>query len=57
MRVETRFPDEQRILTTGEMTAIAPGEPQRVSGTVGDRFKFLIIQRVGDYDYVPEGNG
>ena len=54
MQVETRTPDETRILAPGDMTAIAQGQPHRVSGVGGDRCKFLIIQGVGDYDYVPE---
>ena len=54
MLVETRSPDEERILTPGDMTAISPGRPHRVSGVGGGRCKFLIIQGVGDYDYVPE---
>ena len=54
MQVETRLPDEEWILTPGDMTAIAPGQPHRVSGVGGDRCKFLILQGVGDYDYVPE---
>ena len=57
MRVETRSPDEERILTPGDITAIPPGQPQRVSGVGGDRCKFLIIQGVGHYDYVPETDG
>tara|TARA_B100000315_G_scaffold137140_1_gene126326 strand:- start:426 stop:797 length:372 start_codon:yes stop_codon:yes gene_type:complete len=54
MQVETRSPDEKRILAPGDMTAISPGQPHRVSGIGGNRCKFLIIQGVGDYDYVPE---
>ena len=54
MQVETQSPDEKRILAPGDITAIAPGQPHRVSGVGGDRCKFLIIQGVGDYDYVPE---
>ena len=54
MQVETRSPDEKRILAPGDMTAIAPGQPHRVSGVDGDRCKFLIIQGVGDYDYLPD---
>ena len=56
MLVETRSPDEEQILAPGDMTAISPGQPHRVSGVGGDRCKFLIIQGVGDYDYVPETN-
>ena len=54
MQVETRSPDEARILAPGDITVIAPDQPHRVSGVDGNRCKFLIIQGVGDYDYVPE---
>ena len=54
MQVETRSPNKKRILAPGDTTAIAPGKPHRVSGVDGHRCKFLIIQGVGDYDYVPE---
>ena len=54
MQVETRSPDSEQILTPGNTTAIAPGQPHRVSGVDGDRCKFLIIQGVGNYDYIPE---
>ena len=57
MQVETRSPDEKRILAPGDMTAITPGQPHQVSGVDGDRCKFLIIQGVGNYDYVPETDG
>ena len=54
MQVETRFPDERRILTPGDTTAVPPGQAHRVSGVDEGRCKFLIIQGVGDYDYIPD---
>jgi quercetin dioxygenase-like cupin family protein len=57
MQVETRSPDEKRILAPGDVTAIAPGQAHRVSGIDSNCCKFLIIQGVGDYDYVPETDG
>ena len=56
MQVETRAPDEARILAPGDMTAIAPGQPHRVSGVDGGRCKFLIIQGVGNYDFISEAD-
>ena len=32
MQIETRSPDEQRVLSPGETTAVGAGQPHRVSG-------------------------
>ena len=56
MQVETRTPDEARILAPGDTTVITPGQPHRVSGVDGGRCKFLIIQGVGNYDFIPEAD-
>ena len=56
MQVETRVPDEARILAPGDITTITPGQPHRVSGVDSGRCKFLIVQGVGNYDYIPEAN-
>ena len=54
MQVETRAPDERRTLAPGDTTAVTPGQPHRVSGVDSGRCKFLIIQGVGNYDYIPD---
>lgn len=56
IRVETRSPEEEQILKPGDMATIPPGQPHRVSGVNANRCKFLIIQGVGVYDYVPEAD-
>ena len=56
IQVETRAPDEARILAPGDTIAITPGQPHRVSGVDGGRCKFLIIQGVGNYDFIPEAD-
>ena len=53
MQVEMRDPDERRVLAPGDNTAVDALRPHRVSGTDGDRCKFLIIQGIGHYDFVP----
>ncbi len=54
MKIETRNPDDQRVLSPGETTAVGAGQPHRVSGVDDGRCKFLIIQGVGEYDFVPD---
>ncbi|GIS90907.1 MAG: hypothetical protein CM1200mP20_09480 [Pseudomonadota bacterium] len=54
MQIETRMPEERRLLKPGETTAVPPNQPHRVSGVNDGRCKFLIIQGVGDYDYIPD---
>ena len=53
MQIELRYPEEQRVLAPGETTAGQALRPHRVSGIEGGRCKFLIIQGVGHYDFVP----
>jgi|TARA_B110000014_G_scaffold226503_1_gene185829 quercetin dioxygenase-like cupin family protein len=53
MQVEMRNPDERRVLAPGDTTAVESLRPHRVSGTDGERCKFLIIQGIGRYDFVP----
>ena len=53
MQIALRNPEEQRVLAPGETTAVQSLRPHRVSGIEGGRCKFLIIQGVGHYDFVP----
>ena len=54
MQIETRNPDDQQVLSPGETTAVGAGQPHRVSGVADGRCKFLIIQGVGEYDFVAD---
>ena len=47
MQVETRQPD-------GETFKVPAGRPHRVSGLNGCPCRFMIMQGVGKYDFVPE---
>ncbi len=54
MQVETRNPDGAQILQPGETFTVPTGQPHRVSGQDGGPCRFMIVQGVGQYDYVPE---
>jgi len=53
MQVETRNPPAVRRLEPGQTCAVPPGVPHRVSGIDGGPCKFMIVQGVGTYDFVP----
>ena len=52
MVVRTRDPDEQRTLAPGDTMAVAPGVAHRVTGFDDGPCRFMIVQGVGEYDYV-----
>jgi quercetin dioxygenase-like cupin family protein len=54
MQVETRNPETRTVLRPGERTAVPAGRPHEVSGVDGGPCRFLIVQGVGKYDFVPD---
>ena len=54
MQIETRNPADRWVLLPGETASVGAGQPRRVSGVDDGRCKFLIIQGVGEYDFVPD---
>lgn len=38
----------------GERATVLPGQPHRMTGTDGSRRRFVIVQGVGEYDYIPD---
>ena len=54
MQVETRRPEGLQILQPGETFKVPLGQPHRVSGRAGGPCRFMIVQGVGRYDFVPE---
>jgi quercetin dioxygenase-like cupin family protein len=54
MLVELRDPTESVLLACGERTVVPPGRPHRVAGASAGRCRFVIVQGVGEYDYLPE---
>jgi quercetin dioxygenase-like cupin family protein len=55
MVVETRAPRTSHVLEPGQRCAVAPKTAHYVHGKDGGRCKFLIVQGVGVYDFVPVG--
>ena len=53
MRVQTRSPDGMHVLAPGETCTVEPGTPHRVSGVDDGACKFMSVQGVGEYDFVP----
>ncbi|MBT4491536.1 MAG: cupin domain-containing protein [Rhodospirillaceae bacterium] len=54
MQVETRRPDEVVILQPGETFKAPVGRPHRVTGQNGGPCRFMIVQGVGKYNFVPD---
>jgi len=55
MVVETRAPRHTQLLETGERCAVPPMTAHHVHGVDGGPCRFLIVQGVGIYDFVPVG--
>jgi quercetin dioxygenase-like cupin family protein len=55
MVVETRAPRHNYRLQPGERCAVPPKTAHYVHGDAGGACKFLVIQGVGIYDFVPVG--
>ena len=48
-----RDPDEEVILNVGETYAVRKRRPHRVENAGSTSATFLVLQGVGEYDYVP----
>jgi quercetin dioxygenase-like cupin family protein len=55
MVVETRAPRQSYRLEPGQRCAVPPKTAHHVQGVEGGPCKFLIVQGVGIYDFVPVG--
>ncbi len=53
MQVTTRNPDKVHVLSPGGTCAVGPGTPHLVAGVDDQPCKFMVVQGVGVYDYVP----
>ena len=53
MVVQTRTGDADHELRPGETFAVAPKTAHRVAGKDGGRCRFVLVQGVGAYDYIP----
>ena len=55
MVVETRAPRHEYLLEPGQRCAVPPKTAHYVHGKEMGPCKFLIVQGVGTYDFVPVG--
>ena len=53
MHILTRSPDASHTLVDGDMLAVNPGTRHYVEASTAAGCDFMIIQGVGEYDYVP----
>ncbi len=51
LTIETRNPDDRRVLNVGERHQIAPQTPHRISNGSSSDCQFLLVQGVGKYDW------
>jgi len=52
--ITTREPASEVRLMPGDRAVVPPPQPHRVAPEGGERCSFVIVQGVGEYDYLPE---
>ena len=52
IRLLLRDPDEELLLSSGEIYAVRPRRPHRVENGGSTSATFLVLQGIGEYDYV-----
>ena len=56
MVVEMKDPPGDRELETGDVFDVPPGTPHRVVGKDGGYCRFVIVQGIGEHDFIPVGD-
>ncbi len=51
--VHMREPKETIVLRAGETHAVVPKRPHLVTNNTSDSATFLVLQGIGEYDYIP----
>lgn len=51
--MEVKLADGPHELAPGDTIAVPPNTPHRVVGKDGMRCRFLVVQGVGDHDFIP----
>ena len=54
MVIETRCPESTQKLRPGHTLEVPSGQPHRVAGAAGGSCRFLLVQGVGEHDWIPE---
>ena len=52
IRIFTREPEAEVCLTVGESYSVCPGRPHRVANAADTSAVFLILQGMGEHDFV-----
>jgi quercetin dioxygenase-like cupin family protein len=53
IRIFTREPEEEILLKPGQTYAVRPGRPHLVTNAGDTSAVFLVLQGIGEYDFVP----
>ena len=53
IRIFTREPEEEVLLKPGQTYAVRPGRPHLVTNAGNASAVFLVLQGIGEYDFVP----
>ena len=53
IRIFTREPEEEALLKPGQTYAVRPGRPHLVNNAGNASAVFLVLQGIGEYDFVP----
>ncbi|MGB5809195.1 MAG: cupin domain-containing protein [Polyangiales bacterium] len=53
LRISLRNPDEEVILDPSETFSVRPQRPHRVTPATKTSANFLVLQGIGEYDFVP----
>ena len=53
IRIFTREPEEEVLLKPGQTYAVRPGRPHLVTNAGTASAVFLVLQGIGEYDFVP----
>lgn len=51
--ISTQSPDDEKYLTAGQSCVIESGRPHRVTTSGTNTATFLVLQGIGEYDYIP----
>ena len=55
LRIESQSPDKMQELSAGDYCSIPAGCPHQVVNAGGGNCRFINLQGVGSYDYIPAG--
>ena len=54
MVIETRCPENEKQLMPGQTLKVPSGKPHRVTGRFSGPCRILLVQGVGEHDWIPE---